>query len=161
MSAQRPEPGPEETAAGEDGQRLVGRAELVARLGMTEQTLARLYSQRARTGHPTAVARAGRRLLWDLDEVTAWSARWTEAKRAGLSEVDRSGDPGELVDIDEAARVLGYANRRTIDSYRARRGRGYFPDPDDLARTRWTRWTLWAFADRRSRPGRRGHDPNR
>jgi predicted DNA-binding transcriptional regulator AlpA len=167
VNADRDQPGPdgpgldgaglEVGQVGEGGRRLVDRAELVDRLGMTEQTLARLYSQRASTGHPDSVGRAGRRLLWDLDEMRAWAAARLEAKRAGMTPLDRSGDPDELVDVDEAARVLGYANRRTIDSYLARRGRGYFPEPDESAGRRWRRRTLWAFADRRSRPGRAGH----
>lgn len=162
MSADRgqPEsddPGLEVWRRGEGGRRLVDRAELVDRMGMTEQTLSRLYSQRASTGHPAAIGRVGRRLLWDLDEVSAWVDARLEAKRAGMTPLDRAGDPDEFVDVDEAARVLGYANRRTIDSYLARRGRGYFPEPDDPAGRRWRRRTLWAFAERRSRPGRAGH----
>lgn len=157
-----PEPGGDRPAedgrsAAGAGRVLVGRAELVAQLHTTEETLARLYSQRARTGHPDAVGRDGRRLLWDQAEVHAWWTARTQAKRAGLTAVNRSGDPEELVDVDEAARVLGYANRRTIDSYLARRSRGYFPAPDDANGRRWRRATLWAFADRRSRPGRAGH----
>lgn len=162
MNADRDEPGPDgsglEVGQANDGERrLVDRAELVDRLGMTEQTLSRLYSQRASTGHPDAAGRDGRRLLWALEEVSAWVAARLEAKRAGMTPLDRSGDPDELVDVDEAARVLGYANRRTIDSYLARRGRGYFPEPDDPDGRRWRRRTLWAFAERRSRPGRAGH----
>lgn len=149
-------PGDRERRAHE-GRVLVTRAELVEQLGMAEPTLARLYTHRASTGHPEAVHREGRRLLFDQAQTRAWAAARVQAKRSALTRVDRGGDPDELVDVDEAARVLGYANRRTIDSYLARRSRGYFPAPDDPTGRRWRRRTLWAFADRRSRPGRAGH----
>ncbi len=62
----------------------------------------------------------------------------------------------------EAARVLGFAGRSTIESYLARDG-DYFPAADDTeplsggrVRRRWKRRTLWEFAAARSRAGRGG-----
>ena len=93
----------------QDGRVVVNRAELVEQLGMAEPTLARLYTQRATTGHPEVVHREGRRLFFDEAQMRVWAAVRIDAKRAGLTEVDRGGDPDELVDVDEAAPVLGYA----------------------------------------------------
>lgn len=139
-----------------DGRTLITRAELARITGLGEQHLASLYSQRTENGHPEAVLQEGRWLYFDELACREWHDRYTAAKLATLSEVDRSGDPDELVEIREAARVLGYARKESIDSYRSRNV-GYFPDPDATEPNRWARRTLWAFADRRSRPGRAGH----
>jgi predicted DNA-binding transcriptional regulator AlpA len=143
-----------------EGRALLSRAELARRLNMREQTLADLYAARETSGHPQAVHREGRRLYWDEAEAVAWAQEREAAKKATLTPVDRSGEPDELVDAEEAARILGYASPRTITSYLARNV-GYFPDPDDVEGRRWHRRTLWAFADRRSRPGRAGHAKTR
>jgi hypothetical protein len=143
-----------------DGRTLVNRAELARMIGVGEQHLASLYAQRARTGHPEAVLREGRSLYFDEADCREWHHRYTAAKLATLTEVDRSGDPDELVDLDEATRALGYANKRVITSFRARNV-GYFPPPDATHPDRWYRRTLWGFADRRSRPGRAGHADTR
>lgn len=139
-----------------DGRTLITRAELARITGLGEQHLASLYSQRAESGHPEAVLRDGQWLYFDELACREWHDRYRAAKVATLTEVDRGGDPDELVGIQEAARVLGYARKQSIDSYRAR-NIGYFPDPDATEPNRWARRTLWAFADRRSRPGRAGH----
>jgi predicted DNA-binding transcriptional regulator AlpA len=143
-----------------DGHTLITRAELARITGVSEQHLAGLYSQRAESGHPEAVHREGQFLYFDEAECREWHDRYTAAKLATLTEVDRSGDADELVGIREAARVLGYARKQSIESYRSR-NIGYFPDPDATEPNRWFRRTLWAFADRRSRPGRAGHAATR
>lgn len=146
---------PDEVTVG--GRVLLGRAALARRLEVREQTLTDLYHRRAENGHPEAVHRQGRRLYWDPAAVDAWDGERQRAQRATLTAVDRSGDPDELVDMSEAARVLGYRGPQTISAYRSRNG-AYFPAPDDPAGLRWRRSALWSFADRRSRPGRAGHD---
>ncbi|RZT75532.1 hypothetical protein EV383_6273 [Pseudonocardia sediminis] len=140
-----------------DGRALLSRAALARRLNMREQTLTDLYHRRADNGHPEPVHRQGRRLYWDPEAVESWDAARQGAQRATLTQVDRSGDPEELLDMREAAQVLGYRGPQTITSYRSRNP-GYFPDPDEPGELRWRRRTLWEFADRRSRPGRAGHD---
>jgi predicted DNA-binding transcriptional regulator AlpA len=139
-----------------EGRTLVARAEVGRLTGLSQPALHALYAQRATSGHPEPAYRAGRRLYFDEAEVLAWDQARRVGKQAGLTEVDRRGDPEELVDRHEAARLLGYSSPKVIDSYRAR-NLGYFPDPDAIAPLRWRRASLWAFADRRSRPGRAGH----
>jgi hypothetical protein len=48
-------------------------------------------------------------------------------KIASLTEIDRDGDPDDLVDAAGAARILRYASRDVIH---ASRHLGYFPEPD-------------------------------
>jgi hypothetical protein len=110
-----------------DGRTLITRAELGRITGLSEQHLAGLYSQRAENGHPEAALRESQWLYFDELACREWHDRYRQAKVATLTEVDRSGDPDELVGIREAARLLGYAHKQSIDSYRAR-NIGYFPD---------------------------------
>ncbi|MGI9000587.1 MAG: hypothetical protein ACR2GH_02860 [Pseudonocardia sp.] len=42
--------------------------------------------------------------------------------------VDRTGNPDDLLDRTDAAKLLGYSDPNVIDSYRSRDA-GYFPDP--------------------------------
>jgi hypothetical protein len=109
---------PPEQPAGE-----LGAAEQRPAL-MREQTLADLYAARETSGHPESVHREGRRLYWDEAEAMAWAQERNRRRRPrsprSLTPVDRSGEPDELVDAEEAARILGYASPRTISSYLAR-----------------------------------------
>jgi hypothetical protein len=73
-----------------------------------------------------------------------------------------SGDPDDLVDAAEAARMLRYSSRYVIH---ANRRLGYFPEPDTHAPARrgcavplWRRSTVWSAADRRTGPDD-GHLP--
>jgi hypothetical protein len=145
------------SASGEDtvvvgGRTLVGRRRLAAALAMNEATHANLYSQRHENGHPEHAAKFGKRLFWDEAQVLKWDEARRAAARARLTPVDRSGDPDELVGLDEGARVLGFADQRTLTSVRARYP-DRFPPPDDED-GRYKRRTLWAYADARATVGR-------
>lgn len=142
-----------------DGRTLITRAEAARLCRFAESHLLALYAQRAETGHPEVVHREGRRVYFDEVAMRAFIAQWRAAKVAGLTAVDRSGDPAELVDMTEAARVLGFSGPKTISGYRSRHP-GYFPEADATEPLRWTRGTLWRFADRRSLPGRAGLPPD-
>lgn len=139
-----------------DGRTLIIRPEVARLTGLSESAVAGLYSRRQVSGHPEAVHRVGRWLYFDEVAVLDWHHRRQVAKKATLTSIDRTGDPDELLDRHAAAQLLGYFGSNVIDSYRARNP-GYFPNPDAYRPLRWRRATLWAFADRRTRPGRRGH----
>jgi hypothetical protein len=134
----------------------------MAARGVPPTTVNGWYRDRARTGHPEKAGRIGRTDYWYEDEWTAWWQDYKRRKIESLTQVDRSGDPDDLVDAAEAARMLGYANGNVIH---ANRRLGYFPDPDaygPCTRGRpaplWKRSTVWAMAD--NRPGKGGgHKP--
>jgi hypothetical protein len=114
------------------------------------------YRDRAATGHPEPVATIGGTTYWYEDEWTAWYQSRQQGKQERLTQVDREGDPGDLVDADEAARIMGYAGRAVIHGNVRL---GYFPAPDSHAaaargrpRPLWRRSTVWAAADARSGP---------
>lgn len=140
----------------------VNRGEIRRRTGMSEQAQANLYAQRATNGHPEG-RRLGRDLLFPEAAVLEWHEQRVARKRAGLSLVDHTGDPDELLDVAGATKLLGYTSNSTIRGYLARNDDDYFPTPDDVEtlpsgrlRRRWRRSTLWAFAAERTRPGRAG-----
>lgn len=134
----------------------------MAARGVPPTTVNGWYRDRAANGHPEKAGRIGRTDYWYEDEWTAWHERYKRRKIESLTQVDRSGDPDDLVDATEAARMLGYANRHVIH---ANRRLGYFPEPDAYGpgtRGRpaplWKRSTVWGLADGRSGRGG-GHKP--
>jgi hypothetical protein len=136
---------------------VISRADMAAR-GVPRTTVDGWYRERARTGHPEKAGRFGRTDYWYEDEWAGWYQAHLRARTGSLTRVDRQGDPDDLVDATEAARVMGYANRQVVT---ANRRLGYFPEPDGYGpapRGRpsplWKRSTVWAFAD--GRPGRGG-----
>jgi hypothetical protein len=134
----------------------------MAARGVPPTTVNGWYRDRARTGHPEKAGRIGRTDYWYEDEWISWYQTHQRAKIESLTQVDGDGDPDDLVDAAEAARMLRYANRYVIH---ANRRLGYFPEPDaygPASRGRpaplWKRSTVWAAAD--SRPGMGGgHKP--
>jgi hypothetical protein len=144
-----------------NGRPVISRADMAAR-GVPAGTVNGWYRDRARTGHPDKAGRIGRTDYWYEHEWTAWHEGYLRGKVEALTRVDRGGDPDDLVDAAEAARVLGYANRYVIH---ANRRLGHFPEPDahgKAARGRraplWKRSTVWAAADSRQGVGG-GHKP--
>ena len=144
-----------------NGRPVISRVDMAAR-GVPPGTVDGWYRNRARTGHPEKAGRIGRTDYWFDDEWTAWHQAHQRGKVESLTRVDREGDPDDLVNAAEAARMLRYSNRYVIH---ANRRLGYFPVPDaygPAARGRpaplWKRSTVWAAAD--SRPGiGGGHKP--
>jgi hypothetical protein len=142
---------------------VISRADMAAR-GVPSTTVDGWYRDRARTGHPEKAGRIGRTDYWYEDEWTAWHQSHLLGRVESLTQVDREGDPDDLVNAAEAARILHYANRYVIH---ANRRLGYFPEPDAYGRSArgpdaplWKRSTVWAAADRRpGRGGGGGHKP--
>jgi hypothetical protein len=136
---------------------VISRADMAAR-GVPSSTASTWYRDRARTGHPEKAGRIDRTDYWYEDEWTAWHQAYQRGKIESLTQVDRSGDPDDLVDAAGAARMLRYSSRDVIH---ANRRLGYFPEPDAYGPARqgrpvplWKRSTVWAAADRR--PGQGG-----
>jgi hypothetical protein len=110
---------------------VISRADMVAR-GVPRTTVDGWYRDRARTGPPEKAGRIGRTDYWYEDDWLAWHEGHLRAKIEALTQVDREGDPDDLVDAAEAARMLRYANYRVIH---ANRHLGYFPEPDAYGTT--------------------------
>jgi hypothetical protein len=145
-----------------DRRRLITPAQIMERTGAGRSTIAYWYANRATNGHPEAI-RSGRNVYYDADAWWRWYNQYKQALSASLTTVDRSGDPGELVNAAQAAQVMGYRHRDAVRSlYRS----GHFPEPDlvdDLPSGRkrrlWRRDTIWAHADARTYRGSAGGRP--
>jgi hypothetical protein len=144
-----------------NGRPVISRADMAAR-GVPKTTVNGWYRDRARTGHPEKAGRIGRTDYWYEDEWTTWHQAHLRNKVDSLTKVDRTGDPDDLVDAAEAARMLRYSSRDVIH---ANRRLGYFPEPDAYGMTAkgrraplWKRSTVWAVADSRQGVGG-GHQP--
>lgn len=152
-----------------NGRPVISRAGMAAR-GVPAGTASRWYRDRASNGHPERAGRIGRTDYWYEDEWTAWRQQHDRGRLESLTRPDRDGDPDELVDAEEAARILGYASRRVIH---ANRRLGCFPQPDSYGTARngrpaplWKRSAVWAVADGRfgiggSRNPRTPHGPSK
>jgi hypothetical protein len=144
-----------------NGRPVISRADMAVR-GIPRTTVNGWCRERARTGHPEKAGRVGRFDYWYEDEWTAWHEGHLRGKVESLTQVDREGDPEDLVDATEAARMLRYASRHVIH---ANRRLGYFPAPAAYGTTGkgrpaplWKRSTVWATADNRQGMGG-GHKP--
>jgi hypothetical protein len=145
------------------GRSLITRAELARLSGLSPNSLASWYAQRARTRHPpVAEVDPARRTLYFDEELML---RWHHARRHATppprtQTLDLTGAPDDLLTMTEAARVLGYRTAATIRSYRGRSD-NYFPAPDHISvtdngqqRLMWRRSNIWAFGNRRKNPHR-------
>ena len=144
-----------------NGRPVISRADMAAR-GVPKSTVDGWYRERSRTGHPEKAGRIGRTDYWYDDEWTTWHQAYLRSKIESLTQVDRDGDPDDLVDAAEAARMLRYSGRDVIHANRRLR---YFPEPDNYGTTArgrraplWKRSTVWEAADRRPGVGG-GHLP--
>ncbi len=132
---------------------MISRADMQARHGISLKTAYLWYRNRATTGHPEPAGQIDRTTYWFADDWESWHESHRIGKLAALTEVDRAGDPDDLVDAAEVARMMGYASGIVI---RANLRLGYFPSPDSFGTTakgrpspRWRRSTVWAAADNR------------
>jgi hypothetical protein len=129
-----------------NGRPAISRAGMAAR-GVPSATASTWY--RDRTGHPEKAGRVGRTDYWYEDEWVAWYEAHQRGKTESLTQVDRQGDPNDLVDAAEAARILRYAGRDVIH---ANRRLGYFPQPETAA-------PAWAAAASQAHPPSRTRMP--
>lgn len=137
-----------------NGRPVISRADMIAR-GIGRSTVDAKYTDRANSGYPEKAGRIGRTDYWYDDEWSAWFERYRQESHAGLTEVDRSGPPSEMVDAREAARIMGYASSNVVTT-NLRKGDFVAADdwedlPNGKRSPRWRRSTIWTFAD--SRPG--------
>jgi len=114
-----------------NGRSVISRADMFAR-GVPLTTVNGWYRDRARTGHPEKAGRIGQTDYWYQDEWITWYETHQRGKVESLTQVDLAGDPDDLVDAAEAARMLRYASRYVIH---ANRRLGYFPESDAYGTT--------------------------
>lgn len=130
---------------------------LAAELGISVGRINSLYAEAAKNKFPAHVDQRGRARLWDLDEVRKWHDGRQPSR---LEELSLAGDPDELLNAAQAAKVLGYKNKGQIITY-LKEHPGYFPEPDDVeelgtyTRKRWRRRTIAEWLATRPGKGKR------
>jgi hypothetical protein len=135
------------------------REGVAAHTGAARTTVINWIQQRSRFGFPDGFTDAsGREWFW-ADDIDAFHAAHQAAKLAELTQVDRGGDPHELVTSGEAARILGYSSYRNLPDELT----GHPDEVEILSDGRrqrfWYRRTVWAHADARTGRQSTGHAP--
>lgn len=145
-------------------QRSFGRRVALDRDGVAAQTDAARttvnlwHRNRETTGFPAAIPGVEGEWFW-RDEVDDFRAEHQAAKLAELTEIDRSGDPDELVGSGTAAKIMGYSSYRNLpDEFRDRADDVEILS-DGRVRRRWYRRTVWAIADARTGRQSTGRTP--
>lgn len=139
------------------GRTALDRAGIIAHTGAAVPTVANWLAHRADNGFPDPVHDR----WYYQDEVDAWLADRAKASRAQLTEVDRSGDPDDLVTKTQAAKILGYQDVSHLNNSTVWSNLQQLHDPADDqllpaggTRQFFRRRAVWQAAD--MRPARRG-----
>jgi hypothetical protein len=132
------------------GRRQLDRPGIAARLGVSAATVDYWHLHRDETGFAAkADTDADGRDWWWQTDIDAFYAAHLEARAATFTEIDRAGDPRDLLTAPQAAHVLGYKNHRSLPDELL-----HNPDladelPSGRLRRRWYRRTVWDYADGR------------
>ncbi|GAB1644353.1 hypothetical protein KRMM14A1259_47760 [Krasilnikovia sp. MM14-A1259] len=132
-----------------DGRLAVDRAGVAGHTGASRKTVDHWHRHRGRFGFPEGFPHEGRMWFW-LDDIKAFHGAHLAAKKAALTEVDRSGRPNDRVTSGGAAAILGYASFRNLPDELLDHPDDQEILPDGRIRRYWYRRTVWAHADGRT-----------
>lgn len=134
---------------------------IAAYLSVSAATVRHWHAHRDTTGFPApAHTDPGGRLWWWRTDIDTFHTTHRAARHATVTPVDHTGDPHELLTAPQAARVLGYANHRSITAQLRHRADHTTTLPSGRIRRYWYRATVWDYADSRPdhiSPGRPPH----
>jgi hypothetical protein len=138
--------------------RQLDRAGIAEHLDTSIASVNRWHRQRATSGFPTKADtdRDGRDWWWQ-DDIDAFRLTHLVDRAAQYTPVDRHGDPGDLLNGPQAAKVLGYRDHRSLPAYLLEHPNQIDEYPSGLKRRYWYRRTLWAWADERAIRRSTGH----
>ncbi|MER7273512.1 hypothetical protein ABT369_03550 [Dactylosporangium sp. NPDC000244] len=127
--------------------------------GAARSTVNHWHRHRHTTGFPAAFTdETGREWFW-LDDVRTFHTAHRAAKLAVLTEIDRSGDPWELVGSGTAAKIMRYSSYRNLPDELLDCPDATEELPSGRVRRRWHRRTVWAIADARTGRQSTGRTP--
>jgi hypothetical protein len=141
-----------------DGRVALDRAGVAEHTGASRSTVNHWHRYRDRFGFPEAFAHDGGEWFW-LDDITAFHAAHLAAKKAVLTEIDRSGGPNDRVTSGGAAAILGYASHRNLPDELIDNPDFVEELPSGRIRRYWYRRTVWAHADARTGRQSTGRTP--
>jgi hypothetical protein len=132
------------------GRRQLDRPGIARRTGVSAATVDYWHLHRDETGFPGKADTdpEGRDWWWQKD-IEAFHTAHLEARAATFTEVDRTGNPRDLLTAPQAARVLGYKNHRSLPDELLHNPDQADELPSGRLRRRWYRRTVWAYADGR------------
>ena len=133
-----------------NGRRVADRAGIAELTSAALTTVDNWYSNRHKTGFPERIDDK----WWDADDVETFHHSQQAARSATPGPIDRNGDPTELINSTELARMLGYANQKSLPQSLLDRADVAEELPSGYRRRRWRRQTGWNYADSRPGPGR-------
>ncbi|MFI6056095.1 hypothetical protein ACIBCO_39270 [Streptomyces violascens] len=149
-----------------DRARLVGTAEIGEEFGVSTGTVTLWYNNRSTTGFPETAGSKRRARQWEHGAVSDWFAAKERPRLQQAGAAALAGDPDELLNATQVAKLLGYKNANQITNYLRDRP-GYFPEPDVVdelgttdrpwTRKQWRRSTVTSWAATRRGKGNR-HD---
>jgi hypothetical protein len=147
------------TEADNDEPEKLDRAGIAGRLGVPLRTVDNWIANSPANGFPSRLPGSTR---FNAKAIDRWWQQHQQAATSGLTAVDRSGDPDELVTKAEASRIMGYTDVRHLDNSSVlpkllARVDDETGLPSGGVRRWWKRSTVWAVADERT--GRRGRPP--
>ena len=140
------------------GRIAVDRAGVAAYTGVARTTVNYWLRHRDRFDFPTGFNGDGGEWFW-LDDIKAFHAAHLVAKKAVLTEVDRSGGPNDRVTSGGAAAILGYASYRNLPDELIDNPDFTEKLPSGRIRRYWYRRTVWAHADARTGRQSTGRTP--
>ncbi|GAA1657088.1 helix-turn-helix transcriptional regulator [Fodinicola feengrottensis] len=132
------------------GRLLLDRDGVAERLGVSPGTVSYWRYRRSHTHFPMHLPVDDRSHWWDAEDIRVWWHAHQAAKRARLTPVDRTGDPDDLIESTELARVLGYHGPRSIQPDLLMLADDCEPTSNGGSRRRWLRKTAWHYADTRA-----------
>ena len=131
--------------------RQLDRAGIAEHLGTSVASVNRWHLQRATSGFPTkADTDHDGRDWWWQDDIDAFLLAHLADRAAQYTPLDRHGDPGDLLNGPQAAKVLGYRDHRSLPVYLLEHADQIDAYPSGLKRRYWYRRTLWNWADKRT-----------
>jgi hypothetical protein len=132
------------------GRRQLDRPGIAERVGVSAATVDYWHLHRDETGFPIKADTDadGRDWWWRKDIDTFYTAH-LEDRATTFTEIDRTGNPRDLLTAPQAAKVLGYKNHRSLPDELLNNPDQADGLPSGRLRRRWYRQTVWDYADGR------------
>jgi hypothetical protein len=124
------------------------RAGISALTGASSATISHWQAHHPQFPAKAATDPGGRDWWWRTDIERFWRAHLA-ARTQAFTVVDRRGDPDDLLNAPQAAKVLGYRSHRNLPKVLLVQPDHIEPLPSGRLRRYWRRSTLWHFADGR------------
>jgi hypothetical protein len=133
-----------------DRSRYLDRTGICALTSASPATINYWHLHRDRTGFPERdYTSSDGRDWWRRSDIETFQLTHRAHRATGFTSVDRTGDPNDLLTAPQVARVLHYADHRSLPPTLLNCPDDVTELPSGRLRRRWYRSTVWTFADTR------------